>query len=128
MLDGRTFGLTLAVGLAACANGTAAPAGRITVTFADGYFPNEPEGPSTAQILKLAREDPRLDPQLWGGISLPGGAGRSAMMMAIAGNTAPDLYYCWFHVIRADIENRFLYPLNEWIGDDRNGNGQIDDV
>ena len=47
-------------------------------------------------------------------------------MMAIAGKTAPDLLESSFQGIRMDIHQGFLYPLNEWIGDDTNGHGQID--
>jgi hypothetical protein len=36
-------------------------------------------------------------------------------MMAIAGQTAPDVMESWFHIIRNDIDQGFLYPLNEWI-------------
>ncbi len=101
--------------------------GPITVKFQGGYVPDRPEDSATRRILDLVKEDPRLDPQPWGGIQLPQGGFRPALMMSIAGNTAPDIYYCWFHIIRNDIENRFLHPLNEWIGDDLDGNGQIDD-
>ena len=94
----------------------------------ESYNPNRPELPETKQILKLAAQDHRLDPQPWGGISLPGGGGRAPLMMSMAGGTAPDIYYCWFHIIRNDIHQQFLHPLNEWIGDDTNGDGQISDA
>ncbi len=99
----------------------------ITVSFLDGYNPDTPEAPITRQILKLARQEPRLNPQKWGGLSLPGGGGRAPFMLSMAGRSAPDLYYCWFHIIRHDIDQGFIYPLNEWIGDDLNGDGMIDD-
>ena len=50
------------------------------------------------------------------------------MMMAIAGRTAPDIMESWFHIIGNDIRQGFLYPLNEWIGDDLDGDGQISDA
>ena len=46
---------------------------------------------------------------------------------AFAGKTAPDVGLSWFHIIRNEISQDFLYPLNEWIGEDTNGNGEIDD-
>ena len=98
----------------------------ITVSFLEGYDPDTPEGPVTRQVLKLVREEPRLNPQKWGGLTLPGGGGRAPFMLSMAGGSAPDLYYCWFHVIRHDIDQGFIYPLNEWIGDDLNGDGRID--
>jgi ABC-type sugar transport system permease subunit len=104
-----------------------APDDMITVSFLEGYDPDTPEGPTTRQVLKLAAEEPRLNPQKWGGLTLPGGGGRAPFMLSMAGGSAPDLYYCWFHIIRHDIEQGFIYPLNEWIGDDLNGDGRIDD-
>ncbi|MDD2600215.1 MAG: extracellular solute-binding protein [Kiritimatiellae bacterium] len=98
----------------------------ITVSFLEGYDPDTPEAPVTRQMLKLVQEEPRLNPQKWGGLTLPGGGGRAPFMLSMAGGSAPDLYYCWFHVIRHDIDQGFIYPLNEWIGDDLNGDGRID--
>ena len=99
----------------------------ITVSFLEGYDPDTPEGPITRQILGLVREEPRLNPQKWGGLELPGAGGRAPFMLSLAGHSAPDLYYCWFHIIRHDIDQGFIYPLNEWIGDDLDGDGRIDD-
>jgi ABC-type sugar transport system permease subunit/ABC-type glycerol-3-phosphate transport system substrate-binding protein len=100
----------------------------VTVTFLQGYDPDLPESPITRQILSLAREEPRLNPQKWGGLSLPGAGGRAPFMLSLAGGTAPDIYFCWFHIIRHDIEQGFCYPLNEWLGDDTDGDGQISDA
>ena len=114
-------GLGLAAGLAAAD----AP---VTVTFLGGYDPDTPEGPATRQVLKLARGEPRLNPQKWGGLTLPGAGGRAPFMLSMAGGTAPDVYYCWFHIMRHDIDQGFAYPLNEWVGDDLDGDGQISDA
>ncbi len=113
--------------MAAAAPG--APAGQpVKVTFLQGYDPDTPEGPVTRQILELARREPRLNPQKWGGLSLPGAGGRAPFMLALAGGNAPDIYFCWFHIMRHDIEQGFIYPLNEWIGEDRDGDGAISDA
>ncbi len=108
----------------ACAAGNVPP---VTVTFLQGYDPDTPEGPVTRQILELAKREPRLNPQKWGGLSLPGAGGRAPFMLSLAGGTAPDIYFCWFHIIRHDIEQGFIYPLNEWIGQDIDGDGMISD-
>ena len=100
----------------------------VTVSFLQGYDPDLPEGPVTRQILKLAQQEPQLNPQKWGGLSLPGAGGRAPFMLSLAGGTAPDIYFCWFHIIRHDIEQGFCYPLNEWIGEDSDGDGQISDA
>jgi multiple sugar transport system permease protein len=112
----------------ALAGGLAAAAEPVTVTFLQGYDPDIPEGPVTRQILKLAREEPRLNPQKWGGLALPGAGGRAPFMLSLAGGTAPDIYFCWFHIMRHDIEQGFCYPLNEWLGDDLDGDGQLSDA
>lgn len=112
----------------ALAGGLAYAAEPVTVTFLQGYDPDIPEGPVTRQILKLAREEPQLNPQKWGGLALPGAGGRAPFMLSLAGGTAPDIYFCWFHIMRHDIEQGFCYPLNEWIGDDADGDGQISDA
>ncbi len=98
----------------------------IIVNLKDCYDPSKPE--NSVPLLKLVEENPRLELRKWGGISLPGGGGRAPLLMSIAGGTAPDIYYSWFHIIRSDISQRFLYPLNEWIGTDANENGQIDNA
>ena len=120
----RAFLLSL-VGLAA---GICLAGGEpVTVSFLQGYDPDTPEGALTRQILALAAEEPRLNPQKWGGLTLPGGGGRAPFMLSMASRTAPDIYFCWFHIIRHDIEQGFMYPLNEWIGTDLNGDGRISD-
>jgi len=119
------------VALLACggmAHGAASPQEPVTVTFLQGYDPDVPENPTTQQILKLAQREPQLNPQKWGGFSLPGAGGRAPFMLSLAGGTAPDIYFCWFHIIRHDIEQGFCYPLNEWIGEDADGDGQISDA
>jgi len=112
----------------ALACGLASAAEPVTVTFLQGYDPDLPEGPVTRQILKLGQQEPQLNPQKWGGLSLPGAGGRAPFMLSLAGGTAPDIYFCWFHIIRHDIEQGFTYPLNEWIGEDADGDGQISDA
>jgi len=103
----------------------AEPRKDIVVTF-PYYDPARPEEMWTRALIELMKRDPELSVQRWGGINLPGGAGRSSLLMAIAGDTAPDFFYCWFHIIRSDIKQGFLYPLNEWLGEDTNHNGQLD--
>ncbi|MBQ7189817.1 MAG: extracellular solute-binding protein [Kiritimatiellae bacterium] len=105
-----------------------AVADPVAVTFLQGYDPDHPEDASTRQILKLAEKESALNPQKWGGLSLPGAGGRAPFMLSLAGGTAPDIYKCWFHIMRHDIDQGFCYPLNEWIGEDTDGDGQISDA
>jgi multiple sugar transport system permease protein len=126
----RTLLRALLCALLCASRAPAATAQRppVTVTFLQGYDPDLPEGPVTRQILQLAQQEPRLNPQKWGGFSLPGAGGRAPFMLSLAGGTAPDIYFCWFHIIRHDIEQGFVYPLNEWLGEDTDGDGQLSDA
>jgi ABC-type sugar transport system permease subunit/ABC-type glycerol-3-phosphate transport system substrate-binding protein len=99
----------------------------VTVSVMEGYRPNEPDNATTRPLNDLMKRDPEISLREWGGIHLPGGAGRSSFLMSLAGGTGPDIYYCWFHIIRNDIRQQFAYPLNEWLGDDANGDGMVDD-
>ncbi len=97
------------------------------VSFLMCYRPDHPEDPSTKQILRFTAEHPEIRPVQWGGLTLPGAGGRATFMLALAGGTAPDVYKAWFHVLRHDIDEGFCYPLNEWLGDDRDGDGRLSD-
>lgn len=89
------------------------------------YNTNTPE--QFKHLTGMMRENPRLELEMWSGLTLPGGGARAPIVMSIAGETSPDIMESWFHIIRNDIHQGFLYPLNEWIGEDRNGDGQIGD-
>lgn len=90
-------------------------AAPVEVSFMGGYDPDSPEGPVTRRILAFTEQHPQLYPVKWGGLSLPGAGGRAPLLLAMAGGNAPDIYTCWFHIIRNDIENGFLLPLNPWL-------------
>jgi len=90
------------------------------------YRPNSPEMSYTASLIRLMKSDPTISIEKWGGIQLPGGNAVAPLMMSIVGKTAPDIGECWFHLIRSQLKQGFLYPLNEWIGDDLDGNGFVD--
>ncbi len=85
------------------------------VSFLFSYDPGHPEYPETRAILDLARRDGDISPVKWGGLTLPGAGGRSTFMLALAGGTAPDIYKAWFHILRHDVAQGFVYPLDEWL-------------
>ena len=87
---------------------------KAEVSFLFAYDPSRPESPETRAILSLAKDEPALSPVKWGGLTLPGAGGRATFMLALAGGTAPDIYKAWFHILRHDIEQGFVYPLDEW--------------
>ena len=88
---------------------------KTEVSFLFSYDPDHPEDPSTRRILDLAKSERELEPVKWGGLVLPGAGGRAALMLALAGGTAPDVYKVWFHILRHDVSQGFVYPLDEWI-------------
>ena len=98
------------------------------VTFLMCYRPDHPEDPSTRQILRFTAEHPEIRPLQWGGLTLPGAGGRATFMLALAGGTAPDVYKAWFHILRHDVDEGFCYPLNEWLGEDTDGDGRLSDA
>ncbi len=98
-------------GLALGSEPGAPVAGASSVSVNRFYVPNQPESATTRRLIELMREDPAINIVQWGGISLPGGAGKASLMMAIAGRTAPDVGESWFHIIRSEIEQGFLYPF-----------------
>ncbi|MBO7688678.1 MAG: extracellular solute-binding protein, partial [Kiritimatiellae bacterium] len=102
--------------------------GATDVTFLMCYRPDHPEDPATKQILRFTAAHPEIRPYQWGGLTLPGSGGRAAFMLALAGGTAPDVYKAWFHILRHDIDEGFCYPLNEWLGDDVDGDGKLSDA
>ncbi len=88
---------------------------KTEVSFLFSYDPDHPEDPSTRRILDLAKSERELEPVKWGGLVLPGAGGRAALMLALAGGTAPDVYKVWFHILRHDVSQGFVYPLDEWV-------------
>lgn len=91
------------------------------VSFLFCYDPDRPEEPATRRILELAKAQPTLEPVKWGGLLLPGAGGRATFMLALAGGSAPDIYKAWFHILRHDVSQGFVYPLDEWVGEVKDG-------
>lgn len=85
------------------------------VSFLFAYDPSRPEEPATRKIIELAKSNPELQPVKWGGLRLPGGGGRATFMLSLAAQAAPDIYKAWFHILRHDVEQGFVYPLDEWV-------------
>lgn len=101
-----------------CAAATpAADTNTVDVTFHMVFTPNRPEDPATKKLLEFSAANPEIRPLEWSSLTLPGGGGRTAFMLSLAGGAAPDVYKAWFHILRHDIEEGFCHPLDEWIGD-----------
>ncbi|MGB9620379.1 MAG: ABC transporter substrate-binding protein, partial [Armatimonadota bacterium] len=52
------------------------------------------------------------------GLQVQGPASESGLLMAMAGGTAPDVFYVNFRKLHSYVEQNFLYPLNEYITKD----------
>ena len=59
-------------------------------------------------------------------LNVTGAASKSGKLMSVAGGTPPDIWRMWFHETLKYANQGFLIPLNEFIGDDENGDGRID--
>lgn len=101
---------------------------KTEVSFLFCYDPAHPEEPTTRRLLELAREDGEFVPVKWGGLRLPGGGGRATFMLALAASSAPDIYKAWFHILRHDVEQGFIYPLDEWVSPPERPEGLWDRV
>ncbi|HEU5078449.1 MAG TPA: extracellular solute-binding protein [Opitutaceae bacterium] len=118
------FACTVFFGSARFVGASEQAADEVQVTIVPKlYDANRPE--ASPHLTALMKEDPRLKIEMWSGLSLRSGNGRAPIIMAIAGNTAPDIMESWFHIIRNDVDQGLLYPLNEWVGDDLDGDGLI---
>ena len=85
------------------------------VSFLFSYDPDRPEEPATRRILDLVKRHPEIEPAKWGSLVLPGAGGRATFMLALAGGNAPDIYKAWFHILRHDVSQGFVHPLDEWL-------------
>ena len=85
-------------------------------------FGTTPDDP----IIQLMKEHPHIQVEEWMELTVPGAQPRIALTMAMAADSPPELLLSNFHIIRNDVSQGFLYPLNEWIGEDEDGNGQVD--
>lgn len=103
----RVFLVALALSFFGCAFAA-------EVSFLFAYDPVHPEEPATRRILELSRSRTDLVPVKWGGLRLPGGGGRATFMLGLAAQSAPDIYKAWFHILRHDVDQGFVYPLDEW--------------
>lgn len=130
----KTFALAVLLALCGFAANAARAAASVPkvpkhdVSFMFCYDPDKPEEPATRRILELARSEPSLEPVKWGGLLLPGAGGRATFMLALAGGSAPDIYKAWFHILRHDVSQGFVYPLDEWLDAETNSEDLWDRV
>jgi multiple sugar transport system permease protein len=115
---------------AACLAAASASAGgppRRTEVSVEGYNPyGDAENFINMVCFRLMQEDSELGLKPFTMIRLQGGV--SGRLLSFAGGTAPDvLTWVEFHQLREFVKQGFLCPLNEFIGEDRDGDGLIGD-
>ncbi len=114
------------------------PGEKVVTVVNEVYYPNNPTDAMTkicAEVMAESAKEHALDPSKpkikvleWSSIHIPGGsAGRAPKLMALTGDIAADVMSTLWHETRTNISEGYLAPLNEYIGEDLNGNGWIDD-
>ena len=107
----------------------AAPPERIQVTV-EGFDPYT-GGDEFLNLIcyRLMQEDPALEVVPYLRLWIQGGPGSEATRyMAHAAGHGPDVTnWLLFHDIRSYVRHGFYLPLNEFIGEDLDGNGYVDD-
>jgi len=125
-LQGICFGLGL---MGMNLSLSAADQERIQVKV-EGYDPYGGQaGFINLVCYRLMQEDPNLEVVPFTQMQIQGGPGSEAgKYMAFAGQTAPDVItWVEFHNVRSYTRQNFFLPLNEFIGEDLDGDGYISD-
>jgi len=78
--------------------------------------------------FELMRRDPQLLCTRYSMMQAAGLGGESGKVMAFATGAGPDVFNMYTYQIASYVDQGFLLPLNEFIGEDTNGNGRIDDA
>ena len=102
----------------------------------DQYFPDSQNGmvSVTQRVMRESAEEHKRNPAAPEIVcvpppmfALPGEAWRASFMMGLAADIAPDILFTFWHETRQNINQGYLMPLNEYIGEDLDGNGLVDD-
>jgi len=75
---------------------------------------------------KYMKRHPNVKIEPFSQLNVTGAAAKSGKLMSVAGGTPPDIWRMWFHETLKYANQGFLLPLNEFIGDDENGDGKIE--
>ena len=75
---------------------------------------------------KYMKRHPNVKIEPFSQLRVTGDAAKSGKLMSVAGGTPPDIWRMWFHETLKYANQGFLLPLNEFIGNDENGDGKIE--
>lgn len=125
-LCAAAFVAVLATGSSA-ARDVAAQAGKRKVILRlwgdNGTVPRKddpsPWARSTRAVFEqFEKEHPEIEIVSSNGLQIQGPASESSFLLAMAGGTAPDVFYVNFRKLHTYIEQSFLQPLDEFVKDD----------
>ena len=74
---------------------------------------------------RYMQKHPKVKIKPFSQLRVAGAAEKSGKLMSVAGGTPPDIWRMWFHETLKYANQGFLQPLNEFIGYDENGDGEI---
>jgi multiple sugar transport system permease protein len=75
---------------------------------------------------KYMKRHPNVRIEAFSQLNVSGAAAKSGKLMSVAGGMPPDVWRMWFHETLKYAGQGFLLSLNEFIGDDKNGDGKIE--
>ena len=86
-----------------------------------------PRGIANGEALaEFQKQNPAITVRNWVSFRIPGDLNIASEMMSFAARTAPDVTFTYIHRFQFFVEQGFYHRLNEFIGDDTNGDGVID--
>lgn len=117
----------LCLALAFClALGAAAAPTTLTVEwYSPAAYTTEEQAQNRA-FENYMRAHPEVKIMPWSSLRVQGASEKSGKLMAVAGGMAPDIWRMWFHEVLKYANQGFLQPLNEYIGEDKDGDGRIE--
>ncbi len=74
---------------------------------------------------KYMKKHPNVKIEPFSQLNVTGAAAKSGKLMSVAGGTPPDIWRMYFHEALKYANQGFVMPLNQFIGDDLNGDGKI---
>jgi len=87
-----------------------------------------PEGMAAGvAISQFKEEHPEIVLNPWSPFQIPGDLSVASELMAFAAQTAPDVPFTYIHRLQFYIDQGFYKKLNQFIGEDTNGDGVLND-
>ncbi len=86
-----------------------------------------PEGLANGKALAaFQQQHPNIGVEPWSRFRVPGDFDVASELMSFAAKSAPDVTFTYVHRLQFLVDQGFLKRLNEFIGEDENGDGVLD--